>query len=65
MAKIMQAFDALSRAKGVNSGLDALVGLLMALQNGGPKISDIAELLWAIHDQMNDHLADIERCLDD
>lgn len=64
MAKIMQATDALARAKGTNSGIDALVSLMMATKSG-PNMNEVAEILWAIHDQMKGHLAEIERALDD
>lgn len=65
MAKLCQAMDALDRARGVNSGIDALVALMAAVDNGSPKMTDVAEILWAMHDQMQSHLEEIRKCLDD
>lgn len=65
MAKISQAIEALDRARGVNSGIDALVSLMAAVDIGPPKMADMAEILWAMHDQMESHLEEIKRCLDD
>ena len=63
MARMMHAIDALNRAKGVNKGLDALVSMLMAIDEA-PEAKKIGEVIWAIHDQMQTFLDEAGRALD-
>lgn len=63
MARLLQAADALTRAKGINQGLDAVVSLLIAVENP-PDSKAIGEVLWAIHDQLQSSLDEIGRAID-
>lgn len=64
MARLLQAADALSRANGVNQGLDAVVSMLIA-SDSAPNGRDIGEVLWALHDQLQTYLDEIGRAIKD
>lgn len=63
MSRLLQAADALNRAKGVNQGLDAVVSMLMSSEET-PDTKNIAEVLWALHDQMQLFLDEVGRAID-
>ena len=63
MARLMQAADALNRARGVNQGLDAVVSMLMSTEET-PDSKSIAEVIWALHDQMQLFLDEVGRAID-
>ncbi len=50
---ILRATDAINQAKGVNSGLDAIVSLLMGSSEGDlPKGTEIGELIYCVQLRM-------------
>jgi hypothetical protein len=61
---ILKATDAIDRAKGLNSGLDALVSLLLGCNDADvPDGKSMAELIWAVQREMDSALTDAERHL--
>ncbi len=62
MNALIQATDALNRAKGVNKGLNAVVSLVTATDEALENEA-IGELLWAMHDQMKRHLDEVDKAL--
>lgn len=54
---MMRTIDAIDRAKGINSGLDALVSLLLGCNDADvPKGVALAELLWSVQKDMHQTL---------
>ena len=64
---VMDARDAIDRAKGVSKGLEALVGLLQgneaATHKADVPLGDIAELLWSLQRDLAGFLDRAERGL--
>lgn len=65
---IMNARDAIARARGVNRGLGALVDLLMGNEAGDVKSdvcpADVAELLWSVRRDLDVFLEEAHRNLE-
>lgn len=54
---LMQVHDAVNRAKEINSGLDALVDLLLGCRDSDvPKGEALAELIWSVQKNMDQTL---------
>lgn len=61
---ISSVFDAIDRAKGINSGLDALVALMLGCNESDvPQGKILAELLWSIQRDMETVLNEASRSL--
>lgn len=61
---LLKASDAINRAKGVNSGLDALVSLMLGCNDADiPDGKSMAELIWAVQKEIDDALDLAERHL--
>lgn len=51
---ILRASGAIERAKGINSGIDALVSLMLGCNEADvPDGKSLAELIWSIHKDMD------------
>lgn len=56
---MMRTIDAIDRAKGINSGLDALISLLLGCNDADvPKGNALAELLWSLQKDMDQTLTE-------
>lgn len=63
-ADLCRVMDAIDRAKGVNSGLDALVSLIAGCdQSNIPSGTAISELLWSIHNDLKKYLDEADEGL--
>lgn len=61
---ILAASDAINRAKGINSGLEGVVSLLLGCNDADvPDGKTLAELLWSVQKDMDITLAEAERNL--
>lgn len=61
---ILSAFDAINRAKSANSGLDALVSLLLGCNDSDvPDGKSLAELIWSVQKELNSALTEAEASL--
>lgn len=64
---ILAVRDAISRARGVSKGMEALVGLLQGNEESNPRsavpLGDVAELLWSVQRDLDGFLAEAERRL--
>lgn len=56
---LLRVSDAIDRAKGINSGLDGLVSLLLGCNDADvPDGKALAELIWSIQKDMDTALAE-------
>ncbi|MFZ2973605.1 MAG: hypothetical protein WA049_13285 [Ferribacterium limneticum] len=56
---LLRVSDAIDRAKGINSGLDGLVSLLLGCNDADvPDGKTLAELIWSVQKDMDTALAE-------
>ncbi len=56
---LLRVSDAIDRAKGINSGIDALVSLMLGCNDADvPDGKSLAELIWSIQKNMDTALDD-------
>lgn len=61
---LLQVTDAIERAKGINSGLDGLVSLLLGCNDADvPDGKALAEIIWSIQKDLDSALADAAKNL--